>query len=105
MCGDSDSNGRGGWSREGVELVEELSNNMSAICRSYHLTSFAVLVSIHEPEKVQYIILVWNINFCRLIGNRSSGTYSCVIHWMFYFNSLSYNIHCCTGCFHVQVSL
>lgn len=51
VIGDSDR--RGGWSRDGVELVEELSNNISTVCRSYHLTSFAVLVSFHEPEKVQ----------------------------------------------------
>ena len=102
VVGDSDR--RGGWSRDGVELVEELSNNISAVCRSYHLTSFAVLVSLHEPEKVQYH-LVSNIKLSYPIGNRSSGTYSCIIHWMFYFNSVSCNSHCNTGCINVQVSL
>ena len=44
---------RGGWSKEGVEFIQENSNDVSAMCHSYHLTSFAVLVSAkHEPEQV-----------------------------------------------------
>ncbi|XP_065909460.1 uncharacterized protein [Dysidea avara] len=47
----SNNDGHGGWSSEGVELVDDLSNNVSVVCHSYHLTSFAVLVSIQESQK------------------------------------------------------
>jgi len=44
---------RGGWSREGVEFIQEYSSDVSTVCNSYHLTNFAVLVSAkHEPEQV-----------------------------------------------------
>ena len=46
------SGSRGGWSSEGVKLIDDISDGESVVCHSYHLTSFAVLVSIHEPEKV-----------------------------------------------------
>ena len=43
----------GGWSTEGVELIRQSSDSVSTLCHSYHLTSFAVLVSPkHEPEQV-----------------------------------------------------
>jgi len=49
----SNNASRGGWSREGVEFIQERSSDVSTVCHSYHLTSFAVLVSAkHEPEQV-----------------------------------------------------
>ena len=51
------SNESGGWSGEGVEFIEERSTNVSAVCHSYHLTSFAVLVSVkHESDAVSIVI-------------------------------------------------
>ena len=36
-----------------MELIQESSSSVSTVCQSYHLTSFAVLVSAkHEPEQV-----------------------------------------------------
>ena len=67
VCWYSGGDRRGGWSRDGVELVEELSNNISAVCRSFHLTSFAVLVSLHEPERVQWQV---NVEFNVLLSYR-----------------------------------
>ena len=47
------STNNGGWSNKGVELIKENSTDTSVVCHSYHLTSFAVLVSIeHKPEQV-----------------------------------------------------
>ena len=59
------SNVSGGWSGEGVEFIEEKSTNVSAVCHSYHLTSFAVLVSVkHESEVVSsYLASVICYNF------------------------------------------
>lgn len=53
------SAGSGGWSGEGVDFIQEKSTNVSAVCHSYHLTSFAVLVSVkHEPEQVRITIVL-----------------------------------------------
>ena len=41
----------GGWSSDGVELDEKQSNETRVTCVAYHLTSFAVLVSIRDQDK------------------------------------------------------
>ena len=58
----SNSASRGGWSREGVEFIEEHSSDVLTVCNSYHLTSFAVLVSAkHEPEQVtKHYTILWH---------------------------------------------
>ena len=43
----------GGWSTDGVELDEEKSNESRVVCQAYHLTSFAVLVSIRDDQSVR----------------------------------------------------
>ena len=40
----------GGWSTEGVELDEKQSNRTRVACKAYHLTSFAVLVSVRDQD-------------------------------------------------------
>ena len=58
QCSFSNIASRGGWSREGVELIQKGSDSVSTLCHSYHLTSFAVLVSAkHEPEQVNKYFL------------------------------------------------
>ena len=64
----------GGWSREGVEFREDHSSDVSAVCHSYHLTSFAVLVSAkHEPEQVTKfpLAILWDGMCTFIIVNRS----------------------------------
>jgi len=59
----SNSASRGGWSREGVEFMQEHSSDESIVCHSYHLTSFAVLVSAkHEPEQVTKYLTIFMLN-------------------------------------------
>ena len=51
--------------------MEEFSSDASVVCHSYHLTSFAVLVSIHEPEKVCFAIMyIRTVVTTCAIGNR-----------------------------------
>jgi len=49
------SNQIGGWSGEGVELDEDNSNETTITCTSNHLTSFAVLVSLHDSKSVRMV--------------------------------------------------
>lgn len=42
----------GGWSTQGVKIVDELSNDTTITCYSTHLTSFAVLVSPQDERPV-----------------------------------------------------
>ena len=42
----------GRWSTQGVEIVDELSNDTIITCYSTHLTSFAVLVSPQDERPV-----------------------------------------------------
>ena len=46
-------NNIGGWSCDGVELDEEQSSETTVVCEAYHLTSFAVLVSIQDQQPVR----------------------------------------------------
>lgn len=98
----------GGWSGEGVKLIKERSTNMSKVCHSYHLTSFAVLVSVkHEPTQVSIscIQLAANDNFCYFVACRSEDTYCHILHWLQYINSLLASINNSTKFLHVQVKL
>ena len=63
-CCFSDNIRQGGWSREGVEFIQDHSSDVSAVCHSYHLTSFAVLVSAkHEPEQVILQAILWHASY------------------------------------------
>ena len=50
MCTHSSEVGR--WSTQGVEIIDELSNDTIITCYSTHLTSFAVLVSPQDERPV-----------------------------------------------------
>ena len=45
------SNQTGGWSAAGLTVDQSKSNKMSVVCVTTHLTSFAVLVSIHDQDE------------------------------------------------------
>ena len=43
----------GGWSTVEVKLDVDQSNETRVVCQAYHLTSFAVLVSIQDQQPVR----------------------------------------------------
>jgi len=47
----------GGWSTEGVKIINELSDDTMITCHSTHLTSFAVLVSPQDERPVCTAVL------------------------------------------------
>jgi len=55
----------GGWSTDGVELDEEESTEFRVVCQAYHLTSFAVLVSIRDeqPVRIDYFTVYLSIKY------------------------------------------
>ena len=88
-----------------MEFRQEHSNDVSAVCHSYHLTSFAVLVSAkHEPEQVNKISVASGYMDFFIVVNRSGNIDDHIIHWMLYINSLPINFNCCTKHNHIQVS-
>ena len=49
-----------------MELIQESSSSVSTVCHSYHLTSFAVLVSAkHEPEQVTKQFTIYGALYLR----------------------------------------